>query len=519
MKRVAAFAFSSTLAIGDDENRLNEIGEVVQKWLHQKGMPSGVISTSATTFTSSPGVTCLLTKERIASSPGQFRRWILLESQPDTIFRTTLVASAAHGEIVLFVVLETGPARAIVVPIPVDVRCPFVVRDVLRLPYEWQLGSTRVQPRKLRANDAASAELLGDQIESQDRTLPIVAVSERDGFLLHPNLDEDISYDLSGLATVASLNEVASWSLTRRFGREWSCFNGAVRIYWPPTSAGLGNAFNHPLWTAERLLEVGHGDTKEAADVARKIMRNRIMSVASFAIPEPSIIHQITSAHRQEQLDRIKQDSSSQAVKLAEWEELATSYSDQLVKLEKELASRQEMIERLKVDLQNQQLMREYSTSRGSDEVLPENVEPPKTVAQAYEKARAEFSKDLHFGGDVELGIQKLDPAAGPPQKIYEQLATLADAAKHKRTNTLGRNLQAWLTERGVNCSGEDEITRKNEAARRRRTWKTASGTSVFDFHLKPNDGTSPDKCVRVYCEWDGTLKKYVIGYIGRHPD
>jgi hypothetical protein len=57
---------------------------------------------------------------------------------------------------------------------------------------------------------------------------------------MHPELDDSMAYDLAGLAIVASMNEQTSWSLTNRFGREWSCFNGAIRIYWP-SSLGLVN--------------------------------------------------------------------------------------------------------------------------------------------------------------------------------------------------------------------------------------------------------------------------------------
>lgn len=53
-----------------------------------------------------------------------------------------------------------------------------------------------------------------------------------------------------------------------------------------------------------------------------------------------------------------------------------------------------------------------------------------------------------------------------------------------------------------------------------RRTWDDGSGQRrQFEKHLKPNESTSPGRCVRIYYDYDETLKKTIVAWIGRHPD
>ncbi len=51
------------------------------------------------------------------------------------------------------------------------------------------------------------------------------------------------------------------------------------------------------------------------------------------------------------------------------------------------------------------------------------------------------------------------------------------------------------------------------------RTWDDGAGARrEFELHLKPAEGTSPDRCVRIYFDYDETAQRAVVGWIGRHP-
>lgn len=76
-----------------------------------------------------------------------------------------------------------------------------------------------------------------------------------------------------------------------------------------------------------------------------------------------------------------------------------------------------------------------------------------------------------------------------------------------------------WLLARGVVVSPEDETTRNSATEMARRRWDDGRGAKrQFELHLKPADAVAPDRCVRIYFDYDDALRKTVVGWVGRHP-
>jgi hypothetical protein len=130
-----------------------------------------------------------------------------------------------------------------------------------------------------------------------------------------------------------------------------------------------------------------------------------------------------------------------------------------------------------------------------------------------------ELAGKVVFGRDVDRGVEGLSPDAGPPQKVLDYLQTLGDLVDERRKGPLGNSLMGWLQELGVTCSGESMTDRNNAETMKRRRWHDGTSTRQFELHLKPNDALSPDRCVRVYFDWDDATRQVVVGWIGRHPD
>ena len=127
--------------------------------------------------------------------------------------------------------------------------------------------------------------------------------------------------------------------------------------------------------------------------------------------------------------------------------------------------------------------------------------------------------QNLTLGADVEAGISGLAPQAGPPRKILRYLQVLETMTQKLNEDTLGMPIRHWLTEQGISVSGESETTGGSAVQMSKRTWDDGSGNKkTFSYHLKPNEGTSPDRCVRIYFEYDKASQKTIVGWIGRHP-
>lgn len=139
----------------------------------------------------------------------------------------------------------------------------------------------------------------------------------------------------------------------------------------------------------------------------------------------------------------------------------------------------------------------------------------PSSVREAVEIAERLFASTLDFGAAVKDGVASVAPEAGPPDKILRYLCTLSDMTEARWIGPLGTTMIKWLDSKGLSVSTESE-TVMNSGARR---WPDGAGLSrPFKFHLKPSEATAPDRCVRIYFDFDENRGRTIIGWIGRHP-
>lgn len=143
----------------------------------------------------------------------------------------------------------------------------------------------------------------------------------------------------------------------------------------------------------------------------------------------------------------------------------------------------------------------------------------PATVVEAIRLAKQRHDGVLVFGAAVDESVRLVAPDAGPPEKIVAYLNALAELTKRRRNGPLGSTAVKWLTSKGVVASGESETILNSPKEQLLRTWDDGSGARRrFNLHLKPSEGTSPDRCVRIYFDYDENRGTTIIGWIGRHP-
>ncbi|MDP9474396.1 MAG: hypothetical protein M3R38_01635 [Actinomycetota bacterium] len=70
-----------------------------------------------------------------------------------------------------------------------------------------------------------------------------------------------------------------------------------------------------------------------------------------------------------------------------------------------------------------------------------------------------------------------------------------------------------------MTASGESDKIRNNSKEKLARTWDDGSRQKrYFDARLKPKESTSPDQCVRIYFDYDDSLGKTIVGWVGAYP-
>jgi len=428
-------------------------------------------------------------------------------------FETRLLVGLSERSIAVLCDLRVGGRDQPVGPIRFDAGCPRILRDLLSYDLPWTYGAFPLSKGAVRFRGNEGGEAFAKLLTEPTRTLPVVAVTGYEGLMLHPGIAEDLSRDLAALAVVAVLDDHATWRLTQALGAASSCYNGAIRLYWPRFDPDLDRQA-HPVWTARRLLD-NVLDTAGAARRIRNVLRRQIMAASAFAIREPAVFDKIRAAERSRrfEMERGELKSSDDYVRLAE------SYARQAEELQAALASKQEELDALGAKLENLQLLLRWQDGDHDESLSPDPSIPPATVSDAVSRARDEHADALIFGPDVEEGVRGLSPDAGPPDKVLSQLQILAALTEARAKGSIGTSAVKWLTDHGAICSGESETVRNSPREQGLRTWGDGyGGRKYYDLHLKPNEATSPGRCVRIYFDYDEGSQKHVVGWVGRKP-
>lgn len=518
MRKVAGYVFETSCSSADRTARLDLIEQEVLNWLRAKGTIHE--GEGAASLELDRGGFADLKSERVTVEGGNLLSWVLTEYGDERQFRTSIEAAGLKDAVSFRCVLEVGGFGDVISPLSFDARTPHIVRRLLDVPdIEWVFGSEPVPNRKLTFSGRDGGDEFAQLVWSKQRGHPVVAVSQDQGTALHPDIAEMFAYDLAGLASVAELDSTASWRLTETKTRDWSVYGGAIRLYWPRPRE-RDNPFAHPLWTPRRLL-TGVSSAEEAVERIRRQLQRSILSASAFSMPDPTVGWQVRRQARREQLERLRDRAEAEGGH----KQLADELFEKLLEAEEDRGAKAEHIRNLEDQVRNlQEALRwhpsdEDGARQEPDEVVPETEAPPVSVEEAVLRARERFGARLVFGEQVMDGVRMLSPDAGPPEKVFTYLEELHNLARSLSQGALGNSVIGWLKTRGVSASHETELIRSSERERMKRTWEDGSGgRRFFDLHLKPNESTSPDRCVRIYCEVETSREVVVVGWVGRHP-
>ena len=512
MREVGTYTFASRARSEAAATEVfNQVGSVIEGWIEGKGTETPEEEGRSKLKISRGGRVATLTRQRTEASSGRLDGWSLDEPVRRGRFRTSVRVARRGRDVVFHCVMELDVPLASA-PKRQPVMCPGFVRQVLEVDAGWTAGGLPVPSGETRLRGRQGGERLAKMIFDEERAHPLVVVSEQEGFALHPDLVKHASYDLLGLAVVISIDDEASWAVTRKAGREWSCFNGAVRIYWPITEPDPDPSA-HWLWTAYRLLR--DAKTVHKAETAiRRRLRGLLFEASAFSGSEPAVFSELRAEAERERIASIAERSAEDS----EWKELADEYSrdnaalrGEYDRLKEELKAAESKLWRLSAALEGVDVTDGGASTGGST--------PPQTVAEAVQDARERCIGEIVFGDDVDATVKGLADGARPPDKLLAWLETLARCARHRRANETPGGIVKWLNANGVRCSGEGKTVRNSKAEMAKRTWDDGAGNRVaFETHLKVKEGTSPDECVRVYFEWDDERKMMIVGSVGRHP-
>lgn len=507
MRKVAKYAFNSeSLPENDAKFLWNNIGVAIDNWIQSKGKCDTSGSTSTIAYSNGVIATYLLKSDEC--DEGNIRTLRLDEPTTSGIFRTDIKTCCSNNIISVSCELSVGTDDQKIAPAEFKVFCPRVIRSIIDLWSGWKACDTPITSKYLSFSTEEDGHLFARIISNSSRTIPLIAISENPTLSLPKDFLSGIAFDLAGLALAAKLSNAASWGLTYSLGADWSCYNGAVRIYWPIRS-DAESSNRHQYWKLNDLIS-SSPSLEDSALRLREQFRRRILDLSALTVREHTSFSILKNA-----IDRRALDRQINAAK--DDQELLKVYADDNEGLRNTIQALLVQIEELQIDKANLLAMAAWS-SKKEDIIEPTVNTEIESVSEAVKIAKAKFSDNLIFGADVDVGVAGLDANAGPPDKILTHLTILNSLCHATKSGSLGMSRVQWLNSKNCPTSGEPDTVRNCKSDRTKRTWNDGKGPRHFDLHTKPNEATSPDKCVRIYFDIDEETNKIIVGWIGRHP-
>jgi len=423
------------------------------------------------------------------------------DGDPTLRWRTQASLSAVGEQMVGTIRIGLGaapgsPAR--VAPLEYEFRSPAIVRTLLR-----ELRSSDAGWRLLATPEALGAsnvDTLVDFLLEPGRRLPVVVItgdpstgravfSASDPALGRP--EQELARELAGLAHVRMLSSnFASRQFTDRLGRQLSLWHGAVRIYWPGFTLD-DDPYRHRLWLADRLHDLRRPLVTE--------LRQWFSTLSVARTPE----HPGLLAARRNQTQDVNE-------LLELYEADNARLAEDIRGLGSELRGKDAELLRLQAKLDAISLSR-----RDVEPAIDVAEVPPQNVIQALEQVERIFGDGIVFLDSAKKSAREF-VTYNDPDKALRALRAVAEASEARSHGSLGQSLTEFFRQRGFDYSQSNDVVK----VRRYKAHYTITydgNREVMEPHLKVDDFTSPDQCLRIYWWVDTASQVFVVGHVGRH--
>lgn len=396
-------------------------------------------------------------------------------------------------------------AAPVLGPLVYEFRSPAIVRTLLR-DFTVEDTDRRVSPTYELVGASAVDELV-DFLCASERRLPVVVLSG-DPTTGRPTVDaRDLAAQLAGLAHVRVLTGgLAGRELTARLEAERSVWGGAVRIYWPGFDRAA-DPYAHKRWLPQRLYDVRR---LSLTDELRRWL-GALSSARTGPHPALRAISADLAARRDEIPEWVQEYVGS--VESERDEALGVAAEAQA-----ELAAREARITELEDDVTA--LQRSFNEVARATAGRPGIVEPDEERVAASVREAVEWA--VEDAGDTCVFLPSAQQAGiefegyEDPQKLYRAISDVAEASKRFGESSLGTNLSEWFRQKGYGYSARDPGARSARTKPRYRI-RYKDRDEYMEPHLKVDEATHPDQCLRIYWYIDEDDRIFVVGHIGRH--
>lgn len=340
------------------------------------------------------------------------------------------------------------------------------------------------------------------------RPFPVVLVSH-DLATERPLVDVDrLAGGVAGLMRVYELaDKWAAFRLTEELGKSFSCYAGAVRVYWPGLTLADDPA-KHPSWMPWKLRQLAHTDDLVAPLFATGA------EATSYRFFEPADLAKLRSELGEEERQARRSESSDDADELLEQ---LIEAEDALESLRQQLTLSQSENQTLRQNIDA--LLGAPAAAQGESSPGPAEegqTDEPANVAEAVAVAQGQ-SKNLVF---LESAIES---ARGSPYRTPSRALQALQAIDEVASLWVvgisgGKNsgpLRTLFRQRGFEYKDDISQTSRSKWG---SEYEASHNGQTIDISPHITIGAKQaDTCLSIHMHWDKESKKVIIAHVGRH--
>lgn len=448
------------------------------------------------------GHTLEVTSARSASGSAQLReiRWRYPDQyDPSLIWASDLTVYADTHEVLFTLALRIASFDFELLPAKFELGTPRIVRTLV------SRGDASVGTQKLPASferiEAPDVPRFAAHLLDQRRKLPVVVLSS-DPFTERPNANPTaVASALAGNATVAVMgSKWAAFALTDEIGKQFSCFNGAIRIYWPRFNT-QADPFFHRLWLPTDVARAEQGP-----GFALELLRT-VAPAGAFRFVEPEKIRTFRRLADQERLDALKAEKSEDYAEVfGHWDEETKKNAKLLERIEELISENATLRDNFNA-VWTVAPKPEDSPTVGSADQDQREV---SSVEEALEEAKRR-TKHLHFLPEAIKSAK--DSPFKQPQKALNALLAIDEVARAWMLQLRGR--KGAFEDLGFEYADDISQTTRGKHGKE-YVYRYEGENTSFEPHITMG-AKQADKCLSIHMHWDDNRRRVAIAHVGRH--
>jgi hypothetical protein len=300
----------------------------------------------------------------------------------------------------------------------------------------------------------------------------------------------------------------ATFKLTAALvNRELSCFNGAVRVYWPGFTLDADRAA-HKLYFGPDIEDM----QAWGRPLGRQLFK-LLVGAAGFRFADAPLVRMAREAVAKQR----QQEAQDRVANLAVGADEQRQILGELEKAWDENAALQRRLNELSAELADQKRawndVWKANHTDGDESAAPAEI-PINRPLDAVNKVAAEFADVLEF---METATRSaVDSPYRDPDRVYALLRSLGELARDWKAGKLGRGWYHALKEKGYEYKDDISMTSAGKFGDE-YTFVYQGRKVLFQNHVTLGASHNPQECLSVHWYRDEARKVIAVGWVGKH--